>query len=233
MNDDLPNEPRTFNDIAKITAIDKGSPAERIGLMAGDHIIAFGTMSPLEILEDPQRLNAVKKADWLIVIRDKILFRVAASSGIEGAKYERGEPAIGIALPADDAWIGYHACIELYKGLILIPEVISPFWALIPAALFARYRLWQMLTALMLVYGLSYAMNPMFLGLAYLVSTIAVIMGQSALLTNAAAKQGFVARCIYQLPPSADDAALELHTRTLCAQERERQRLARLSKSHR
>ena len=232
MNDDVFNEPRTFTDVALVTAIDRGSPAERIGLLKGDQILAFGTISPADILEDPQRLNAVKKSDWLIAVRNKILFRISASSGIEGAGYTRGEAVIGISLPNDNEWVGYHACIEHNQAMILIPEIISPFWALVPVVLFARYRLWQMLTATLLVYGLSYAMNPMFFPLAYLVSTLAVALGQTALLTNAATKQGFVPLCIYQLAPSSDDAALEMITAELFAHEREQQRQARANKKH-
>jgi hypothetical protein len=230
MTDESSNEPRTFNDVATVTAIDKGSAAERMGLLVGDHILAFGTVSPLEVVEDMQRLAAVKKSDWLIVVRQKILLRMSASLGIEGAKYQRGEPIIGIALPEDEAWISYHACIDPFKRLVLLPEVMSPFWPLAPFILFTRYRLWQMLTALCLVYALSYAMNPLFLGLAYVVSALATALGQTALLTNAATKQGYLPRCIYQLSRRADEAPLEQLTNTLFAQEVERQRHARAAK---
>ncbi len=222
MDTETVSEAKTYSDVALVTSVERGSPAEQCGLMATDLILIFGKFGPTEILEEPERISQLAKTDRIIVSRHGVLFRILVGKGIDGCVYERGPALDQVSVPEDDQWLTYNACIQNGAGLLLIPEQVSFAWSLVPVVLLTRFHLWQMLCGVVLVYCVAFAMDPYYLTLAYGVSVVAMALGGVGLLIEGAAKQGYVARGQLGLTSTNDVAALEVITATLWRLEREK-----------
>ncbi len=213
-------------DVAAVDFVERGSPAERAGLLAGDRILRFGRHMPSEIIAHEDPMSLLGRADWMLVLREDVLFKIAVGGGIEGAAMRRGERLEGIE-PSDvsEDWTACHGAIARGRGILVLPDRISPFWSLVPPLLFARYHLWQFTAAIMLIYLVAGAFGLVPALLAYATSMITVGAGGAALLRDAAGKQGWHSTARIALASWGDAARLEVTTAKVCLEEKIRLQL--------
>ncbi len=208
----MKTETRTFDDVVEVTKVSRFTAAERVGLIAGDRIISFGQFSPNDVIADNALLGSLKRNDWLLLMRGKTTFRLSYGEGIEGANIEAGRPLEDVTIPTGTTWPLYWGGVQTTGEMILVPSHISPVWAILPPLLYTRFRNWQMLTAISLVWCVGLAEGPVTFAMAYLVSVAAALFGGAALMREASERQGYVPRGSYQLATGADSAALEVIT---------------------
>lgn len=205
-------EVRTFDDLVLVSQVARYTPAERTGLVAGDLILSFGIHAPSKVTEDPDLIGLMKRSEWLFILRGTVAFRLSFGEGIEGAQFEVGKPAENINVPGDGAWPHYWCGMQSSGQMILVPETFSPWWGIVPPLLYARFRNWQMLAAIVLVWLVALVQGPVAFVLAYLVSVALAMFGGASLMRDALLKQGYLARGTYQVARTSDLAALEITT---------------------
>ena len=218
--------PFSPDDVAAVDLVERGSPAERTGLMAGDRILRFGRHLPSEVIAHEDPMSLLGRADWMLVLREEVLFKLAVGAGVEGAEMRRGERLDDLETPGDtETWTACHGALGRGRGLIVLPDRISPFWSLFPPLLFARYHLWQFTAAVMLIYAVAGAFGFVPALLAYATSMITVGAGGAALLRDAAAKQGWHPTARLAVASWSDAAKLEVVTAKICFEEKIRAKL--------
>ncbi len=208
----MKTEVRTFDDLVKVSQVGRYTPAERTGLLAGDLILSFGIHPPSDISADSDLIATLKRNDWLFILRGEVAFRLMYGEGIEGAQFESASPVENITVPTGVSWMQYWGGIQTNGQTIFVPDTISPWWGLVPPLLYARYRNWQMLAAIMLVWLVAFTQGAVTFALAYLVSIAAAMFGGASLMRDALQKQGFVPRGTYSIARHTDVAALEIIT---------------------
>jgi hypothetical protein len=208
----MKTEVRTFDDLVKVSQVGRYTPAERTGLLAGDLILFFGIHPPSAVSANSDLIATLKRGDWLFVLRGDVAFRLMFGEGIEGAQFESANPAENITVATGVSWMQYWGAMQTNGQTIFVPETITPWWAIVPPLLYARYRNWQMLAAILLVWLVALTQGPVTLALAYLVSVAAAMFGGASLMRDALQKQGFVPRGIYSIARHTDVAALEIIT---------------------
>jgi len=208
----MKTETRTFDDLVKVSQVGRYTPAERIGLLAGDLILSFGIYSPSDISADSDLIAKIKRNDWLFILRGDVPFRLMFGEGIEGALFESAGPAENIIVPTGVSWTQYWGGMQTTGQTIFVPDTISPWWAIVAPLLYARYRNWQMLAAVVLVWLVALTQGPVTFALAYLVSIAPAMFGGASLMRDALQKQGFVPRGTYSIARHTDVAALEIIT---------------------
>ncbi len=205
--------PVSLDDAVEVESVARGSRAERIGLIPGDVILRFGRHAPSEAIEAESVLKLLGRHEWLLVVREPVVFKLAVGAGLEGAEFIRARPLEGIDIPSEEAdWPTFHGALQRGKGMIVLPDRTSVVWSLLPPIAFSRFRLWQLTAATALVYGLAAAMGPIPFLLAYATSVLTVAMGGASLLRDAAAKQGWLPTARLALAASGDAAKLEVAT---------------------
>ena len=145
-------------------------------------------------------------------MRGKTAFKLVYGEGLEGAAIEAGRPLENVTVPTGLHWPHYWGGMQNTGELILVPDHISPLWAILPPLLYARYRNWQMLAAIALVWCVGLVEGPVTLAMAYLVSVAAALFGGASMMREASERQGYVARGSYFIARGADAAALEVVT---------------------
>ena len=208
----MKTEQRTFDHPARVTSVARYSKAERNGFVAGDIILSFGAHSPTELIENPELVAQLKAGEWLLMVRGGVSFRLMIREGLEGCVYEATAPAENIILPSSGQWETYWGGIQTGGGMVLVPEFISWAWALVPPLLYARFRNWQMITAISLVWCIALVEGPITFVLSYVISVAVAIAGGSKMLIDASQKQGYSPRGSYGLASYASAAALEMQT---------------------
>jgi hypothetical protein len=207
------SETRTFDDLVVVTTVGRFTPAERTGLVVGDLIVSFGLHAPSIALEDREVLQSLKRTDWLTVLRGGVMFRLSCSEGLHGLEFEAATPAELIVVPTGLEWDHYWGGVQPNGAMTLIPDHISPAWTLFPPFLYLRFRQWQMLTATLLVWGVSFLAGEVVLFvIAYAATAILPWLAGSILLRDAAMKQGYLARGSYAIASHSLAASLEIAT---------------------
>ena len=215
-------ETRTFDDLVIVTTVHRFTPAERTGLLVGDFIVSFASCAPSAALEDRELLQTLKPTDWLTVLRGGILFRLAFSEGLHGLEFEAATPAELIDVPTGATWPRYWGGVQSIGDMILIPEDLSCFWTFFPPFLYARFRQWQMLTATVLIWCVSYLSGGIVIFvIAYAATVILPLLTGSNLLREASMKQGYLARGSYAIASHSLAAALEIATANTIKESRE------------
>lgn len=208
----MKTEVRTFEDVVQVSKVARYTQAERIGLIPGDYIISFGIHAPKEIIADAELLGAIKRTDWLFIMRGETAFRLAFGEGVEGAAFEPAKALEDVLIPTGIQWPQYWGGIQSTGEMMLVPDHISPVWAIMPPLLYTRFRNWQMLTAIVLVWCVGLNEGPVTFAMAYLVSVAAALFGGAAMMREASERQGYVPRGRYQISKGSDAAALEMLT---------------------
>lgn len=208
----MKTEQRTFDHPAQVTSVARYSKAERSGLIVGDLILSFGAHSPTELIENPEMATKLKAAEWLLMVRGGVAFRLAVGEGLDGCVYEATTPAENITLPSSGQWETYWGGVQTGGAMVLVPETISWAWALVPPLLYARFRNWQMIAAVVLVWCIALVEGPITFVLSYLIAVAVAIAGGSKMLIDASQKQGYTPRGSYGLASYASAAALEIKT---------------------
>ncbi len=208
----MKTETRTFDDVVVVTKVTRYTPAERMGLVAGDCILSFGPHPPHAIVSDNDLLGTLKRSDLLFIMRGKTAFKLVYSEGLDGATFEAGRPLEDVTIPTGVNWPHYWGGMQTTGELILVPDHISPIWAILPPLLYARFRNWQMLSAICLVWCVGLIEGPVTLAMAYLVSVAAALFGGASMMREASERQGYVPRGSYFIARGSDAAALEVTT---------------------
>lgn len=209
----MATETRSFDDVVMVTSVARYTRAERSGLVAGDLVLSFGTHKPSELKEDPELIERIGPKDWLTILRGPVYFKMQPTEGIEGASFEPATPIESVEIPVDGpSWFNCTTGQQADGTTLLLPEHISPFWSLVPVMLYTRYRLWQMLTGSILVYGIAALFGTVPFLLTYFVASLPVLTSGSYLLKSFAEKQGYAKRGDVMIASASDAAAFELET---------------------
>jgi hypothetical protein len=209
----MSTEPRSYEAPALVTHVARYMPAERTGLVKGDLILAFGTHSAAEVIADREIMAGLKRNDWLLILRDKVVFRLAYGEGVEGCVFESAN-AVEVNMPLGINWPTWWGGVQRGGAMVLVPDRLTRLWSICPPLLFVRYRNWLMFTANMLVYLTAFVVEgPITCALAYLITVAVTYAGGPALLRDTSEKEGFVPRGHYAIASWKDAAALELTTK--------------------
>jgi hypothetical protein len=166
----MSKETRSYEAPALVTHVARYMPAERTGLIKGDLILAFGTHSAADVVADREIMAGLKRNDWLLVLRDKVVFRLAYGEGVEGCVFEAAN-AVDVDMPQGIEWPTWWGGIQTGGAMVLVPDRLTRMWALLPPLLFVRFRNWLMFTANMLVYLTAFVVEgPITTALAYLLT---------------------------------------------------------------
>ena len=211
----MKTEQRTFDHPAQVISVTRYSPAERNGLIAGDLILLVGSHSASELIENPEMASKIKHGEWLLMIRRGVPFRLAVGEGLEGCVFEAATPIENITIPIGEQWESYWGGVQTDGAMVLVPENIGWAWALLPPILYARFRNWQMIAAVTLVWCTALVEGPITFILSYLIAVAVALVGGSKMLIDASQKQGYSPRGTYGLGSYASAAALELKTAEL------------------
>lgn len=209
----MPMETRSFDDPVLVTTVVRYTPAERSGLVAGDIVLSFGAHKASALKEDPELVERIGAKDWLTVLRGDVYFKLQPRDGLNGATFEPATPLENIEIPVEDSsWFVCSAGMQSNGSLLLVPQYLSPFWTLIPVLLYARFRLWQMMTGAVLVYFIAAMMGVVPFILTYIVTSLPVLTSGAYLVRSAAEKQGYAKRGDVMIASNRDAAALEIET---------------------
>lgn len=208
----MKTELRTFDYPVQVISVNRYSKAERNGLIVGDLILSFGAHSPTELIEKPEMATQLKAGDWLLMVRAGVAFRLAVGEGLDGCAYEATTPAENITIPSSGQWESYWGGVQTGGAMVLVPEHISWGWALFPPLLYARFRNWQMIAAVGLVWCIALVEGPITFVLSYLISVAVALAGGSKMMIDASQKQGYAPRGSYGLASYSSAAALEIVT---------------------
>ena len=209
----MPMEMRSFDDPILVTAVLRYTPAERSGLVPGDLILSFGARKTTDLKDEPELIQSIGAKDWLTILRGDVYFKLQPRDGLEGASFEAATALEQVNVPVEDGqWKHYASGTQADGILLLMPERISSLWAIAPVMLFMRYRLWQMLTGALLVYGVAAMMGLVPFILTYVVTALPVLTSGAYLIRSAAEKQGYAKRGEVMVANSRDAAALEIET---------------------
>ncbi|MEY4091865.1 MAG: hypothetical protein RLZZ496_1047, partial [Pseudomonadota bacterium] len=125
----------------KVTDVEKLSPGEKLGLLAGDILLKIGQREPLEALEMPSILEEIgAQKEWITVLRDKIIFKMATIGGATGVTLEPYPLTNEITINIKEAWTPYYSAIRHEDSLLLLPERISPIWLPFPIIAYGYFR---------------------------------------------------------------------------------------------
>jgi hypothetical protein len=223
-------EARTFDDIVVVTSVARFTQAERTGLVVGDMIVSFGFHAPSIALDDRELLQSLKRTDWLTILRNGVMFRLSCSEGLQGLDFEAATPAELIEVPTGLDWDHYWGGVQPNGSMTLIPDRISALWTLFPPFLYLRFRQWQMLTATLLVWGVSFLAGGMvMLVIAYVATAVLPWLAGPNLLREAAIKQGYLARGSYAIASHSLAASLEIATANAIREQRKTSKLPKTS----
>jgi hypothetical protein len=201
---------------AEVTHTDRHTPAGKLGLMPGDLIFQFGKYSASEILETPYLLREIGREDWILVYRKGILMRLVTGGNMEGCHcIPASVPSDITRLPDDKEWIQYEYNLAADSGIFIVPNDINAAWSVFPLLVFARYRLWNLFVAVVMLYGIGFVLGPLILALIYLTTVILSAFGGVALLRDAAYKQGYIYMGKIGLLHEGDVDRLELMTKKM------------------
>ena len=211
---------------AEVAYTDRGTPAGKIGLMPGDLIFQFGKYSAAEVLATPYLLREVGRDDWLLVYRKGLLMKLVTGGNMEGCHCTPAPvPTEITGLPDDKAWIQYEYNLAADSGIFIVPNDINAAWSVFPLLVFARYRLWNLFVAVVMLYAIGFVLGPLVLALTYLTTVILSAFGGVALLRDAAFKQGYIYMGKIGLLKESDVDRLELMTKKMY-EEAEENKLA-------
>jgi hypothetical protein len=208
----MKTELRTFDYPVQVISVNRYSKAERNGVIVGDLILSFGAHSPTEMIENPEMAAKLKTGEWLLMVRAGVPFRLAIGEGLDGCIYEATTPAENITLPSSGQWEKYWGGVQTGGAMVLVPELIFWGWALFPPLLYARFRNWQMIAAVGLVWCIALVEGPITFILSYLIAVAVALAGGSKMLIDASQKQGYAPRGSYGLASFSSAAALEIVT---------------------
>lgn len=208
----MTTEPRTYEAPAIVTHVARYMPAERTGVIKGDIILAFGTLSPAEVIENREAMAGLKRHDWLLIQRGTTVFKLAFGEGLEGCLME-AHARVEVDLPTGVDYPTWWGGVQSGGAMVLIPDKISRLWALLPSLLYVRFRNWMMFTATSLVWLTAYIVEgPVTLIIAYLITVAVAALGGPSMLRDASEKQGYIGRGHYAIASYRDAAALEIVT---------------------
>jgi hypothetical protein len=207
----------------KVTNVEKLSPGEKLGLLAGDVLLKIGQREPLEALEMPSILEEIgAQKEWITVLRDKIIFKMATIGGATGVTLEPYPLANEITVDIKEAWTPYHSAIRHEDSLLLLPERISPIWLPFPIIAYGYFRLWQMMAATIFMYGIGFATSTLAFVVVYIGSIITLAMGGPMFLRDTAIKDGFLPRARIALANPDDGPKLEMTTGAMLRLDRDK-----------
>jgi hypothetical protein len=207
----------------KVTDVEKLSPGEKLGLLAGDILLKIGQREPLEALEMPSILEEIgAQKEWITVLRDKIIFKMATIGGATGVTLEPYPLTNEITINIKDAWTPYYSAIRHDDSLLLLPERISPIWLPFPIIAYGYFRLWQMMAATIFMYGIGFATSTLAFVVVYIGSIITLAMGGPMFLRDTAVKDGFLPRARIALANPDDGPKLEMTTGAILRLDRDK-----------
>ncbi|MEI6572445.1 MAG: hypothetical protein WCO61_02750 [Alphaproteobacteria bacterium] len=207
----------------KVTDVEKLSPGEKLGLLAGDVLLKIGQREPLEALEMPSILEEIgAQKEWITVLRDKITFKMATIGGATGIKLEPYPLTNEITIDIKEAWTPYYSAIRHEDSLLLLPERISPIWLPFPIIAYGYFRLWQMMAATIFMYGIGFATSTLAFVVVYIGSIITLAMGGPMFLRDTAVKDGFLPRARIALANPDDGPKLEMTTGAMLRLDRDK-----------
>jgi hypothetical protein len=204
----------TFSGMAaRVKDVQRGMPAEQIGLLQGDIILKLGKHEPIEGVEMPSILDDLSGShDWIVVMRDTIVFRISPVGGATGATLEAYPLPAEVVVETEGPWTLYHCCMRPNDAMLLIPDNISPIWWPAPLIAYGYFRLWQMVAATVFLYGIAFVTSQLALGVVYAASVMILITGGPYLLRDTAYKDGYHPRGRLAIGKRADVATLEMVT---------------------
>ena len=207
----------------KVTDVEKLSPGEKLGLLAGDILLKIGQREPLEALEMPSILEEIgAQKEWITVLRDKIIFKMATIGGATGVTLEPYPLTNEITINIKEAWTPYYSAIRHEDSLLLLPERISPIWLPFPIIAYGYFRLWQMMAATIFMYGIGFATSTLAFVVVYIGSIITLAMGGPMFLRDTAVKDGFLPRARIALANPDDGPKLEMTTGAMLRLDRDK-----------
>jgi hypothetical protein len=207
----------------RVTDVEKLSPGEKLGLLTGDILLKIGQREPLEALEMPSVLEEIgAQKDWITVLRDKIIFKVATIGGATGITLEPYPLAEDVSVDVKTAWTPYYSAIRQEDSLLLLPERISPIWLPFPVIAYGYFRLWQMMAATIFMYGIGFATSTLAFVVVYIGSIVTLAMGGPMFLRDTAVKDGFLPRARIALANPDDGPKLEMTTGAMLRLDRDK-----------
>ena len=207
---------------AQVMTIEKLSPAEKLGLLPGDVILKLGMREPLEAIESPSMLAEIaSEREWMVVRREAIIFRIALKGGAAGADLQPYPLPEDVTVKVEHGWFQFHSAMRPGEAMILLPEQIAFIWWFVPLIAYGYFRLWQMMAAMVFIYGIGLAMGWIAFAVVYAASVLSLAAGGAALLRDAAYKDGFVPRGRVAVASKSDVAALEILTGAILRLERD------------
>ncbi len=214
----------TFSGTAvRVTGVEKLSPGEKLGLLPGDVLLKIGKREPLEALEMPSVLEEIgAEKDWLTVLRDKIVFKIATPGGAVGITLEPYPLMEEVSVDVEEAWTPFYSAIRQEDSLLLLPERISVAWLPFPVIAYGYFRLWQMMAATIFMYGLGFATSTLAFVVVYIGSIVTLAMGGPMFLRDTAVKDGFLPRARIALASTDDAAKLEMTTGAILRLDRDK-----------
>ena len=198
----------TFSGTAvRVTEVEKLSPGDKLGLLPGDILLKIGKREPLE---------------WITVLRDKIIFKLATIGGATGITLEPFPLQEEVSLDIKGSWTPFYSAIRLDDSLLLLPERISALWLPFPIIAYGYFRLWQMMGATIFMYGIGYATSNLGFIVVYIASIVTLAMGGPKFLRDTAVKDGFLPRARIALADLDDAAKLEMTTGAILRLDRDK-----------